>query len=136
MDWSWIVAVAGRVTGRRRGVAGVWVRGVRGSSSCARPVKPWSGGGDMGWSRMAQSSTDRHQISTLRSHNGRSPCTVTGSRVIDSFRLSVRRADPVMRLGLFLSVIAGTVDEKHSEEVPTCNTTFPEVGMKRPTRQR
>jgi len=41
-----------------------------------------------------------------------------------------------MRIGLFLSVIAGTVDEKHSEEVPTCNTTFPEVGMKKPTLQR
>jgi hypothetical protein len=41
-----------------------------------------------------------------------------------------------MRIGLFMSVIAGTVDEKHSEEVPTCTTTFPEVGMKKPTLQK
>src|SRR5947199_10759625 len=89
----------------------------------------------MGESLTARSAAFCRQGSTVCSCHTGSLCTGSGACVTDSFLLPVRRADPVMRIGLFLSVIAGTVDEKHSEEVPTCNTTFPEVGMKKPTRQ-
>jgi hypothetical protein len=81
----------------------------KGKTARERPVKPWLGGRDMSESLTARMAAGSGRVATVRSRMSGSPTAGRNPRVTVPAGFVMRRADPVMRIGLFMSVIAGTV---------------------------
>ncbi|GAA3799050.1 hypothetical protein GCM10022380_15390 [Amycolatopsis tucumanensis] len=81
----------------------------KGKTPCECPVKPWLGGRDMSESLTARMAAVGGRAATVRSFSSGSPTARRDACVTVPSGFVMRRADPVMRIGLFMSVIAGTV---------------------------